>query len=386
MVKFTVMSREQAKDYTYSEKEKRPYIIISINDVKSLPNMFKADPMLKGTCFVYFNDVDQGSTAMKKQDAKKILRFVNEHIFNVAEIIVHCGAGVSRSAGVCAALMKILTLYDNQIFDSPKYKPNMHCYRMVLNAYFGMSFFGSTKSEGDIYSCIAAYRDTSDKVLYALPQLASFVSETRGKESAQDVCADKPSVPKDFDVYTDKTVYNQKALMAQKRSEYEMQKAVDMMTNKQTYVICIKKVADIYGKPLDAKDFEYEYAQLDTRNALSRGYPDWGPEAGAMRFESDVAAAEWFAKNKKHLMSYKQQYDWSTLAIRQVSYSYIALTCEDPEPDELEFEQAKDIIAEKQKESEESARNAAAGYDEGYYDGLAEGYEKALEILNKVKI
>ena len=386
MVKFTVMSREQAKDYTYSQQEKQSYIIISINDVQSLPNMFKADSMLKGACFVYFNDVDHGSTAMKKQDAKKILKFVDEHIFDISEIIVHCGAGISRSAGVCAALMKILTLCDSQIFDSPKYKPNMHCYSEVLNAYFGMSFFGSLKSEGDTYPRIAAYRDTSNKVLYASSQLASFVSETREEESTHDSCADKPSTAKDFDVCTDKNVYNQKESMAQKRAEYEMQKAVDMMTNKQTYVICIKKVADIYGKPLDSKDFEYEYAQLDTRNALSRGYPDWGPECGAIQFNSEPEALEWYMQNKRYLLAYQQQYDWKTLSIRQVSFSFIPIDDVEEEPDSYTQEEAIELLSKKQEEADHSSQTAAAGYDDGYYSGMEEAFGIALEIVKKIKL
>ena len=384
-MKFTVMSRLNAKDYTFSNCEKLPYLMISINDARALPNMFKRDPYMMGLCILHFDDVDTGKNAMSNRDARTILDYVNTYVNKVEEIIVHCGAGVSRSAGVCAALMKVLTDDDTAIFNSSQYKPNMGCYRKVLNAYFGLPSFGSAPIVAQKYPKIDEFRLQSmrPRNIGVLNPVEVDNMRLHEQQEQSGVCT----------AMTDKEVYNQQnnKTVERETSDLFVKKAAQSAHNElntvkdKPYVICIKKVADIYGKALSESEHVYEYAQMDTRTALSHGYPDWGPEDGAMRFESDAAAAEWFAENKKHLMSYKQQYDWSTLAIRQVSYSYIALTCEDPEPDELEFEQAKDIIAEKQKESEESARSAAAGYDEGYYDGLAEGYEKALEILNKVK-
>jgi hypothetical protein len=382
-MKFTVMSRLNAKDYTFSNCEKLPYLMISINDSHALPNMFKRDSSMVGLCILHFDDVDTGKNAMSNRDARTILDYVNTYVNKVEEIIVHCGAGVSRSAGVCAALMKVLTDDDTAIFNSSQYKPNMGCYRKVLNAYFGLPSFGSAPMVAQKYPKIDEFRFQSMRPRNGGVLSSGAVENHHEPQEKSDV----------YTVMTDKEVYNKQntKTVEQETSDLFVEKAVQSAHNKlntskeKPYVICIKKVADIYGKALSESEHVYEYAQIDTRTALSHGYPDWGPEDGAMRFESDAAAAEWFAENKKHLMSYKQQYDWSALAIRQVSYSYIALPCEDPEPDELTLEQAKDIIAEKQKESEESAKNAAAGYDEGYYDGLAEGYEKALEILNKIK-
>lgn len=74
---------------------------------------------------------------MTRQDADNIIQFVNQHINEVEQIIVHCGAGISRSAGVCAALMMIINGDDSAIFDNGQYCPNMHCYRLVLESYFG---------------------------------------------------------------------------------------------------------------------------------------------------------------------------------------------------------------------------------------------------------
>jgi predicted protein tyrosine phosphatase len=65
-------------------------------------------------------------------DAVKIHQLLNRHP-DVDAIIVHCDAGISRSAGVAAAILYAKTGDDSLIFDSGRYAPNMRCYRMVLN-------------------------------------------------------------------------------------------------------------------------------------------------------------------------------------------------------------------------------------------------------------
>lgn len=397
-MKFTVLSRMQARDYTYSTAPKEPYIMISINDANALPNMFKRDPYMKDVCILHFDDVESGKTAMKERDAAKILQFVDSHIHDVNEIIVHCGAGVSRSAGVCAAIMKIVTDDDTPIFNNAKYKPNMACYRKVMNAYFGRPAFGQPTVASNKYPRIDEQRtknirkNTSEERNWfqAAKNLDDGTADNP-KAASKDGCADNPSAaqPESHDAMADKNLHKPTEL---KTAELVTNKTVEQVKKQSvvqsvnSYAICIKKVADIYGQPLPTAEHVYEYAQIDTRTALSHGYPDWGSENGAMKFESEAAATEWFAENKKHLLSYRQQYDWTTLAIRQMSYSYVALSFEEPEPEELTLEQAKEILLGKQEDANEAADNAAAGYDEGFYVGLSEGYEKALEILDRIKI
>ena len=50
-------------------------------------------------------------------------------------IICQCSAGISRSAGVAAALGVILNGSDKEIFNDPKYCPNRFVYRTILNEY-----------------------------------------------------------------------------------------------------------------------------------------------------------------------------------------------------------------------------------------------------------
>ena len=69
---------------------------------------------------------------MNEEHAKAIKVFLQEH--PGTDIIVHCDAGISRSAGVAAGIMKALTGDDSPIFDSPRYRPNMWCYRKTLEA------------------------------------------------------------------------------------------------------------------------------------------------------------------------------------------------------------------------------------------------------------
>jgi predicted protein tyrosine phosphatase len=136
-MQFQVMSRENAKQYSYDTNIPR-CIIISINGTDEPLNQFNANPAIQAVCHLVFDDVEGNeANCMTREDADKIISFVNEHVENVDEIVVHCGAGISRSAGTCAALMMILNGDDSFIFDNPRYAPNMHCYRLVLESYFG---------------------------------------------------------------------------------------------------------------------------------------------------------------------------------------------------------------------------------------------------------
>lgn len=132
-----VMSRRQAKRFTYSACNKN-YAIISISDADDVENVFANNPRIKGICRLWFDDVETGEkNCITEKDAGKILSFVDRIVNCVDLIVVHCAAGISRSAGVAAALMLILNGDDSIIFDDGRYCPNRTCYRMVLNQYFG---------------------------------------------------------------------------------------------------------------------------------------------------------------------------------------------------------------------------------------------------------
>lgn len=140
----TVMSRRDAIEYCH-KTHKKSVVMISISDpyitynekpfcsygnrvISILPLLFTdADRPGKD---VYNRNVTEGDL-ISESDAQCIHQLLN--IYDGTDVIVHCDAGISRSSGVAAAILKAKTGKDSQIFDNPRYKPNMRCYRLVLN-------------------------------------------------------------------------------------------------------------------------------------------------------------------------------------------------------------------------------------------------------------
>lgn len=147
-----VMSRAEAIAYCH-KPHAAPAVMISISDpymVYSSKPFCSRENRLRTILPLCFSDADRPGNAvagsgaeahicnvtetdlMTDKDAIKIKHFVERH--SDKTIIVHCDAGISRSSGVAAAILKYLIGDDSQIFDNPKYYPNMLCYRKTLNA------------------------------------------------------------------------------------------------------------------------------------------------------------------------------------------------------------------------------------------------------------
>lgn len=138
------MSRDSAVRYC-QESHNKPVIMISISDpyltyhsepfcsdknkVIAIQPLFFTDADKPGKD-VYDREVSENDL-ITENDAWLVKRLLNLH--PDTDIIVHCDAGISRSAGIAAAILKAKTGDDSQIFDSPRYSPNMRCYRLVLN-------------------------------------------------------------------------------------------------------------------------------------------------------------------------------------------------------------------------------------------------------------
>jgi hypothetical protein len=116
-MRFIVKGRKSSREFTFSYSGSAYFAIISITDVGSKNNIFNSNNKhLVDVCRVSFDDVDFGQeNCITVEDAKKILSFVNNNIDKVSFIIVQCEAGISRSAGVCAGLMKIYNGDDFEI-------------------------------------------------------------------------------------------------------------------------------------------------------------------------------------------------------------------------------------------------------------------------------
>lgn len=69
--------------------------------------------------------------------AKKILKFVFNHLKDVLLIVCQCDMGLSRSAATAAALSKILN-NDDAGFFQPPYIPNKLIYETILSEYQNM--------------------------------------------------------------------------------------------------------------------------------------------------------------------------------------------------------------------------------------------------------
>lgn len=88
------------------------------------------------------------------------------------------------------------------------------------------------------------------------------------------------------------------------------------------YVISVKRIKDYSGEPTN----EFAYAGLDEHGgSLSTGYPIFcSYEGHAKHFESVREAKDWWEKNSKDLIGFRQDaYDISTLAIRKIIYKKI---------------------------------------------------------------
>ena len=135
-----VFSRRDIEKYvTHSHDNSALLISISSYDEFAAKVRHTTYNGIKDVLFLCFDDVDDEVWGIQPIDATLIRRFLEKNLarYNIDTILVNCGAGQSRSAGVAAALMVYFNGNDKPIFKNPLYKPNMLCYRTVLNEMFG---------------------------------------------------------------------------------------------------------------------------------------------------------------------------------------------------------------------------------------------------------
>ena len=138
--KYKVMSRSVCERYC-TQKHKKTAMIISIKSSwdKELPALSKTKSNnVKFILSLSFDDInieDDPKFAMTLEDGKKVADFVNQHYDEVDTIIVHCDGGISRSAGVAAAIMRVKEGDDFPLFDSRTKHPNMTCYLRTLKGF-----------------------------------------------------------------------------------------------------------------------------------------------------------------------------------------------------------------------------------------------------------
>jgi predicted protein tyrosine phosphatase len=118
-----------------------PHIVISITNPGSNPAFINQNGYLLDIHRVSFDDADKfhkdGKTynIITEKQAKDIWHFVKKNKWRTSVIVCHCEAGRSRSAGVAAALSKIINGTDEEYFK--KYTPNSKAYAAILKVVYG---------------------------------------------------------------------------------------------------------------------------------------------------------------------------------------------------------------------------------------------------------
>lgn len=99
------------------------------------PVAFDEDALLAVLPMEFGDVLPDEPTAMTEEQGQEIVDFVRRiRGLGAEHLVVHCDGGVSRSAGVAAAIGLMIGTGDWFVFDDPWYCPNMGCYRKVLNA------------------------------------------------------------------------------------------------------------------------------------------------------------------------------------------------------------------------------------------------------------
>ena len=151
MIDIRILNRKEVKKFSCESHDFKT-AIISITDTDKADVIFEKNEIngIRAILKLKFDDVERDSKdlhCITKEDAESIVKFVNKNKNKVDKFIVHCEAGVSRSAGVGAAIMKALNGDDWVVFNNPIMCPNMKCYRTVLNAFQNAGYFDEDPME-----------------------------------------------------------------------------------------------------------------------------------------------------------------------------------------------------------------------------------------------
>ena len=141
-MKFLVLGRRDIK-YRYAAEK---HIVVSIHDPKSPKIQMFATKNRLDTLRLSFHDWDgeQLRIMYEREErpemvffsvemAKQILKFVDKYSDKVDLIVCQCEAGISRSAGIAAALSKIFNKDDEYFFKH--YIPNSLVYSQIIRAW-----------------------------------------------------------------------------------------------------------------------------------------------------------------------------------------------------------------------------------------------------------
>ena len=135
---FLVLSRQKIAGFSTDI----PHIVISIVDKYEKSARIRPNKFCLGITRLRFDDYGEDTkkwakektVLFNKEDAKKIVNFVRRYLNKVELIVCQCEAGISRSAGVAAALSKYITGSDEYYFKH--YLPNSLVYKLLINELY----------------------------------------------------------------------------------------------------------------------------------------------------------------------------------------------------------------------------------------------------------
>ena len=127
-----VLDRYSAQTITHD----KPYFVISITDPSCYACDLAQSSSKKAVLRLVFEDSDDSERGMSVDQALQVRDFVLRQVKRgITRCVVQCEMGISRSAGVAAAISKHINDDDSLFFSY--FIPNMNCYRKVLDAFAG---------------------------------------------------------------------------------------------------------------------------------------------------------------------------------------------------------------------------------------------------------
>lgn len=114
-----------------------PYVVISISDPHRRQPKIRKPAGFRAALYVKFHDAVPVETPrlpkhivlMRREQARRIWKFVCRYRSQVGTVVVHCEQGMSRSPAVAAALSLQLNGDNGKFFQ--EYQPNMYIYHLM---------------------------------------------------------------------------------------------------------------------------------------------------------------------------------------------------------------------------------------------------------------
>lgn len=134
--KIDIFSKEECIDFS-NTNIKENCVIISINDTGCITNISK-NLNIKEVLYLTFDDLTfniDGFTLFNKSMSKEIKSFVDTYKQTVNHFVIHCTAGISRSAAIGFIIAKYLNGDDSYLFKEGRHIPNKLVYEIMSNTF-----------------------------------------------------------------------------------------------------------------------------------------------------------------------------------------------------------------------------------------------------------